>query len=323
MRFFVTINYHSAWRFTSRLYGTLLTLTIVLMAITACSADTSVPPINTENTPAIQPTESVGSDHVVSVSHEPEGKPISADVRVHAFDTSYFDQVTAAYKNAPALVDTQPYFVKIEDSYQKLTFVYKLTSPLLDVPQLLSDAGYGQITDSALIKRIFGKTENDVYGRASDNTLMTWSVEHGIDDDLTVVYANSSDGNLPNIMAEPKVKYVFDPSLINKVINVYKDTTPDFSIPIGTPPKKMDIAALDDMLTLSFFVNTDSRDAHIKSLQTTLETAGFTQRGEFFHGYVYKKGKIIARYDYGDPVDGVSGVSVTLFYDASWLTNEG
>ncbi|WP_282943013.1 hypothetical protein [Paenibacillus sp. RC67] len=312
MRFVVTLNFHSAWRFTRRLFGTLLTLAIVLMAITACSADKSVLPISTENTPAIQPTETVGTDHVVLDIHEPEGTPISADVRMHAFDTSYFDQVNAIYKNAPALVDTQPYLVVIEGSYQKLKFTYKLTSPLLDVPQMLSDAGYGQITDSALINRIFGKTENDVYGRASDNTLIAWSVEHGIDDDLTVVYGNSSDGNLPNIKTEPKVKYVFDPSFINKVVNVYKDTAPDFSIPIGTPPIELEIYAVGDMLTLSFFVNTDSRDAHIKSLQTTLETAGFTQTGEFFHGYEYKKGKINARYDYGGSVDGVSGVSVSL-----------
>jgi len=314
MRFGVTINFHSAWRFTPRLFGTLLTLTIVLMAITACSADKSVPPISTENTPAIQPKETMGTDHVVSDSYEPEGIPISADVRVHAFDTSYFDQVNV-YKNAPSLVDTQPYLVVIEGSYQKMKFTYKLTSPLLDVPQMLSDAGYGQITDSALINRIFGKAENDVYGRASDNTLMTWSVEHGIDDDLTVVYAISSDGNLPDIKAEPKVKYVFDPSLINKVVNVYKDTAPDFSIPLGTQPVELEFYTVGDMLTLSFFVNTDSRDAHIKSLQTTLETAGFTQIGEFFHGYEYKKGKIIARYGYGGSVDGVSGVSVSLMVE--------
>ncbi len=248
-----------------------------------------------------------------TISPEKQVAFIPDGIKVHALDTSYFDEVNATYKNAPALVDTQPYMVVMETSYQKLTFVYKLASPLLDIPQMLSVAGYGPINDSALTNRIFGKTENDVYGRASDHTLLTWSVEHGIDDDLTVVYAYSSDGSLPHIQAEPKVKVVFDPSLINKVVNVYKDTVPDFSIPIGTPPTKMDIVALDDSLTFRFYVPIDSRDDHIKSLQTTLETAGFTPTGEsFFRGYVYKKGKMVARYDHGDPVDGVSEVGVTL-----------
>ncbi|NOU69083.1 hypothetical protein GC096_34245 [Paenibacillus sp. LMG 31461] len=287
-------------KFQIRICLFVLTITI----LTGCT--------NPFPTPTNTPITSTTPAPDTATPTESKGTPIAADVRLLAFDTSYFDQVIAAYNNAPALVDTQPNVVMIEGNYQKLTFVYKLTSPLLDVPQMLSDAGYGPITDSALINKIFGKTENDVYGRSSDNTLMTWSVVHGIDDDLTVVYANSSDGNLPDIKAEPKVKYVFDPSLINKVVNVYKDIAPDFSIAIGTPPKKIVITFMDELM-FRFYVNINSRDAHIKSLQTTLESAGFSPTGEsFFQGYVYKKGKITARYDYGDPVDGVSEIGVIL-----------
>ncbi|TCZ80733.1 hypothetical protein E0485_00070 [Paenibacillus albiflavus] len=290
MKFVVTENGHSTWRFTCRLLGTLLTLTMVLMAITACSTDTSAPPIKVENTPApsktqtptTQPSE---TDNVVSIS-----------------------QVIETYKKAPTLVDLQPYLATIDGSYQKLTMAYKLTSPLSDVPKILSDAGYAPITDSTIINKIFGKTENDVYGRASDNTLIAWSVEHGIDEDLTVVYAHSSDGNLPDLKKEPVVKYVFDPSLINKVTDLYKDV-PDFSASIGTQPKKIDITALEDVLMYKYYVNIDSRDAHIKTLQTTLESAGFTPTGE---SNAYKKGSLFASYDYGDPVNGVSEVSVTL-----------